>query len=119
MMKNTRQIGAYYEELATQYLEEKGYKILERNFYCRQGEIDLVAMDGAYLVFVEVKYRAGRGAGHPLEAVDVRKQNKISRAAVYYCYRHKIPDTRPCRFDVVSILDGEIEHIKNAFELYP
>ncbi len=118
-MKNTRQIGARYEELIAEYLQRQGYKIVERNFYCRQGEIDLIAVDDPYLVFIEVKYRTKYTAGHPLEAVGLKKQKKISRTAVYYCYSHKIPDTHPCRFDVVSILNGQIEHIKNAFELYP
>lgn len=114
---NKREIGTAYEDRAAQYLEQKGYQILERNYRCRQGEIDLVAMDGSYLVFVEVKYRSNRGKGHPAEAVNVRKQQRITRAAVYYCYKHRIPEDHPCRFDVVSILDSETEHIKNAFEM--
>lgn len=112
---NKRQTGAGYEALAARWLQERGYEILERNYRCRQGEIDLIARDGRYLVFVEVKYRSRTGAGHPAEAVDARKQERISRTAFYYCYAHGIPETQACRFDVVSILDDRIEHIQNAF----
>lgn len=115
---NKRQTGALYEEQAAEYLEKKGYHILERNYRCRQGEIDLIAKDGSYLVFVEVKYRHSRGKGHPAEAVDIRKQQRIARTAVHYCYKHRIREDHPCRFDVVSILDSETEHIKNAFEMH-
>lgn len=114
---NKRQTGADHEERAAGWLEEHGFRILERNYRCRQGEIDLIAMEGACLVFVEVKYRSGSRAGHPSEAVDARKQRRIARTAVHYCYKNKIPDTQACRFDVIGILGDEIEHLKNAFEL--
>lgn len=114
---NKRQTGADYEAQAAEWLEEQGFRILERNYRCRQGEIDLIAMDGACLVFVEVKYRSGSRSGHPGEAVDVRKQRRIARTAVHYCYKNKIPDTQACRFDVLGILGDEIEYYKNAFEL--
>lgn len=116
MQSSRRQTGAAYEELAAQWLTEQGYTILEKNFYCRQGEIDLIARDGRYLVFIEVKYRRDGQAGYPAEAVNRYKQRKISRAAVYYCHRHQIPEEQACRFDVISMLGDEVEHIKNAFE---
>lgn len=116
-MLNKRQTGAAYEERAARWLSEKGFVILERNYRCRQGEIDLIARDGRYLVFVEVKYRSGECAGHPAEAVHAQKQYRISRTALYYCYTHRIPEDQPCRFDVVTVLGDQIEHIKNAFEL--
>lgn len=115
MRMNKRQTGADQEVLAAVWLEKQGLRILEKNYRCRQGEIDLIARDGRYLVFVEVKYRKGIHTGHPSEAVDLRKQRKISRAALYYCYEHRIPETQACRFDVVSILDDKIEHIRDAF----
>ena len=62
--------------------KSSGMRILEKNYRCREGEIDLVAMDGSYLVFVEVKYRRDQHAGHPAEAVDARKQRKIVRTAM-------------------------------------
>ena len=74
---NRRKIGQEQEELAAKYLEEKGYEILERNYRIRTGEIDLIARDARYLVFIEVKYRKNLQMGDPLEAVDVRKQQRI------------------------------------------
>ncbi len=114
-MQNKRKTGAEYEEKAAAWLEKQGMRILERNYRCRQGEIDLIAMDGRYLVFVEVKYRKDLQSGHPAEAVDVKKQKKIARSAMYYCMERKISQDQPYRFDVVSILGDETEHIKDAF----
>lgn len=114
---NKRQTGAAYEEQAAKWLEARGYRILKRNYRCRQGEIDLIAEDGPYLVFIEVKYRKDGRTGHPAESVDVRKQRRITRTAMYYCYEHGVPETRACRFDVVSILQDKIEHMINAFEM--
>ena len=68
------------------------------------------------MVFVEVKYRRNKAAGHPAEAVTRHKQKKIIHAAEYYCWKHRIADTCPCRFDVIAILGDEVEHIRNAFE---
>lgn len=112
---NKRQEGCDQEALAAEWLKEQGFVIVEKNYRCSQGEIDLVARDGRYLVFIEVKYRKGPKKGHPAEAVDVRKQRRISRAAAVYCCQRKIPETQACRFDVVSILDRKIEHLKDAF----
>ncbi|MCI8585500.1 MAG: YraN family protein [Lachnospiraceae bacterium] len=112
---NKRKTGARYEEQAACFLEARGYRILERNFYCRQGEIDLVAEESGYLVFIEVKYRKSFRIGYPSEAVDGYKQRKLSRAAAYYCHKNRIPETRACRFDVVSILGEQVELIQNAF----
>ena len=69
---------------AAAYLKKKGYRILEANFRCRFGEIDLIARDGAYLVFIEVKYRSSLKDGDSLEAVNRGKQRKIIRVAEYY-----------------------------------
>lgn len=113
---NKRAVGTAYERQAGNYLEEQGYRILEYNFRCRSGEIDIIARDGEYLVFVEVKYRRSVKSGSPLEAVDYKKQRIISRAASYYCLTHGYGETTPCRFDVAAILGEEISVIKNAFE---
>ncbi|MCD8196023.1 MAG: YraN family protein [Lachnospiraceae bacterium] len=112
---NKRRVGAQYEDLAARCLEEKGYRILERNYRCRQGEIDLIALDGRCLVFVEVKYRRDGRSGDPAEAVNFRKQRRIIRTAAYYCYNKNIGESHPCRFDVVSVLGSEVRHIENAF----
>lgn len=113
---NKRAVGTAYEKQAGNYLEEQGYQILEYNFRCRRGEIDIVAKDGEYLVFVEVKYRRNAKSGSPLEAVDFKKQRIISRTASYYCLSHGYGETTPCRFDVVAILGEKIRVIENAFE---
>lgn len=115
MKNNQREKGAFWEKKAGEYLKSKGYEILEYNFRCRAGEIDIVARDGEYLVFCEVKYRSGTASGYPAEAVDARKQKVISKCALYYLMKHKNMEN-PCRFDVVSILDRDIQVIKNAFD---
>ncbi len=112
---NQRMVGSAHEACAAEYLTGCGYRILERNFRCRAGEIDLIARDGEYLVFVEVKYRRDPSAGDPLEAVDRKKQRKISRTAAYYCLRAGYGETTPCRFDVVAFRGEEIQLVKNAF----
>ena len=113
---NRREKGCQYEELAARYLISEGYQILERNYRIRSGEIDLIARDGAYLVFVEVKYRKNEESGSPLEAVDWRKQRTIIKVARYYLY-HMHYGEIPCRFDVVGICGDKIQHIKDAFTL--
>ncbi len=112
---NRRKIGSQYETLAADYLTGKNAAILERNFRCRQGEIDLILRDGDYLVFAEVKYRKTASMGLPEEAVHERKQQRIRRAAEYYLYKHRYGEDTPCRFDVISILGSEVTWIKNAF----
>ncbi len=109
-------MGTAYEKLAGVYLEQQGYEILEYNFRCRQGEIDIIARDGRYLVFVEVKYRADNAAGNPLEAVTAAKQRTISKVASYYCLTHGYGTYTPCRFDVAAILGEQIKVIQNAFD---
>ena len=115
MTYNKRQIGTEKEKLAGAYLEKNGYEIIEYNFRCKQGEIDIVAKDGEYLVFCEIKYRSSAKSGTPFEAVDYKKQRVISRCALFYIAKHRINDV-PCRFDVVSVTDKEIQVLKNAFE---
>lgn len=113
---SNRNRGVRYEELAADYLERQGFQILQRNFHSRFGEIDLIAKEGTYLVFVEVKYRATGSGGHPLEAVDIRKQRRIGKTADFYCLRYGYGEDTPCRFDVVGIIGDEVIHISNAFE---
>ena len=81
-MQNRRQIGTKEEALAAAFLEKQGYQILERNFRCRLGEIDLIARDGSTLVFVEVKYRKNADFGTPAEAVNRKKQLTICETAI-------------------------------------
>ncbi len=113
---NTRQVGDYNEARVCRALEKYGYTILERNYRVRQGEIDIVANDGEYLAFVEVKYRRAANAGDGFDAVDYRKQRQISKVAKFYMYSHGISLDCPIRFDVVSCGDNEIKLLKNAFD---
>ena len=114
--ENRRQTGSFYERKAGEYLEKQGYKILEYNYRCRAGEIDIVARDGEYLVFCEVKYRKDDKKGTPLEAVTLQKQRTISRCAMFYIMERGV-DGKACRFDVAGITGSEkkIELIRNAF----
>lgn len=111
--------GSCYERRAAEFLREKGLEIVEMNFRCRIGEIDLVARDGRYLVFVEVKYRSTKRQGTAVDAVGKEKQRVISKIAAYYLLTHCKNMDVPCRFDVVGIEGGEIHWIPNAFEYCP
>ncbi len=113
---NTREKGAQKEQQVCAYLLSEGVEILERNFRAGQGEIDVIGRDGSYLVFFEVKYRAGAGRGSAAEAVGSAKQRKICQVADYYRLRHQCSEDTPIRFDVVAI-DGErLRWIKNAYD---
>ena len=113
--KNRRKVGEEYEGRAADFLEKQGLRILERNFRCRQGEIDLIARDGRYLVFVEVKYRSGKGQGSGLEAVGRQKQHRIIRAAELFLIKNRLSVDTPCRFDVIAVDQGEIHWVPDAF----
>lgn len=112
--RNNRRVGGRYEEVAADFLKKQGLYIVEMNFRCKNGEIDLIARDGKYLVFVEVKYRSDQSSGWASSAVNYSKQLRISRAAAFYLIRHGYGEV-PCRFDVVAIDNKEIEWIQNAF----
>ena len=111
---NNKIIGAKGENLAINFLEKKGYKILQQNYVNTIGEIDIIAENKGVLVFIEVKYRASAKFGLPREAVTPHKQNKIRNVALGYIKLHNCFD-KPVRFDVVEVLDGNITHIEDAF----
>ena len=111
---NTRTVGRRGEDVAVDYLISQGYKILNRNYSCKIGEIDVVAWDGEFVVFIEVKARADTSFGMPREAVNWRKQKTIIKVAEYWLYKNKRTGV-PVRFDVVEILDGNVSHITDAF----
>ena len=115
MAYNKRKTGALYEQIAGAYLEKKGYEILEYNYRCKQGEVDIIAKDGEYLVFCEVKFRSGTGNGYPFEAVNYRRQQTLSRCALFYIVEKGLTYLS-CRFDVISILGEEITLFQNAFD---
>ena len=112
---NKRIIGKEKEELAAKFLARQGVKILEKNFSCRMGEIDLIGLDGDCIVFVEVKYRTNTDYGYPQEAVSKNKRRKIVLVSGYYRMRNGLGDGTNFRFDIVSILGDKIRWDKNAF----
>lgn len=113
---NRRRIGAEAEQLVKRYLAEHGFKILEMNYRCRQGEIDIIAKEEEYYVFIEVKYRTSTKYGMPQESVGIAKQRRICKAAQYYLYSQSLNEFTPVRFDVAAVLENKIVYYKNAFE---
>lgn len=115
-----QRIGKLGEDLAYQYLQKNNYKIIERNFTCRQGEIDIVAKDNRKkeLVLIEVKTRTNFKYGNPCEAVNKQKKKHIYYAGQYYIYKNRIKNI-PIRLDVIEIYikNGtyHLNHIRNAF----
>jgi len=113
-----RLLGDQGEREAARFLRRRGLRILVRGYHTPQGEIDLIARDGATLVFIEVK---SRRRGTPAEAVTPQKQKKLTLTALHFLKRHGLLEQR-CRFDVVAIVwpedhrRPEIEHIRDAFE---
>ncbi len=120
-MYQKHEIGKWGEDKACQYLEDNNYDIVERNFDCKQGEIDIIAWDkgGQELVFIEVKTRTNLYYGTPVDAVNLQKQKHIYSAAQYYIFLHKIKNVF-LRFDVIEVyVRGKyksiINHIKQIF----
>ena len=112
---NKRTIGNQKEEIAALFLTRHGVKILERNFACKLGEIDLICLDKGCFVFVEVKYRKNTNYGYPMEAVSKNKRRKIILVSGYYRMLKHFSDNISMRFDVISILGDKIRWDKNAF----
>lgn len=111
---NNRGMGIKGENAATNYIDKLGYKIIGRNVLMRHGEIDLIALDGEIIVFIEVKCRENLKFGTPIEAITPQKIRNLLSAAKQYIalnnlYEHDI------RFDVITVLRGKVEHIKDAF----
>lgn len=110
------------EQAAAKFLKRQGFRIVQRNYSTPWGEIDIVAVDGTTIVFVEVKTRSSLIAGRPEEAVTFDKQKKLTQMALAYLKKHKLLE-HPARFDVVAIVwpddarePQEIRHLRNAFE---
>ena len=116
---NCVETGRRGEDLAVVFLLDRGYRILERNWRQKTGEVDIIAEVGGILVFCEVKSRRSVWYGTGAEAVDRRKQQHIIRTALLYMQKFRIKDT-PCRFDIIEVMLGyagqpSLNHIKNAF----
>lgn len=111
---NTRAIGTQGESIAVEYLQKNGYKVLARNFNCRFGEVDIIALNNGYYVFVEVKSRNTMTFGLPREAVKPYKQHRIVDVAKYWLFKNRKTGV-PVRFDVVEVVDGVPSVIIDAF----
>jgi putative endonuclease len=107
-------LGGFGERLASEHYRAHGYAVLERNWRCALGEIDLICARGLTLVVCEVKARTGSAHGHPLEAVTALKQRRLRRLAATYL-RQQGRRWPQVRFDVVSVLDGTLEVVEGAF----
>ena len=107
-------LGGFGEKLAAAHYRARGYAVLERNWRCRMGEIDLICARGGTLVVCEVKARTGPAHGHPFEAVTAPKQRRLRRLAALYLRQQgrRWPEVR---FDVVSVLEGTLEIVEGAF----
>ena len=123
MKSRNRVKGDIGEKIASSWLEKnKNFIILDRNYSTRYGEIDIIAQDHDFYVFVEVKYRYGNTHGSPYEAVTPAKQDKIAKGALCYMQKNELDINVPIRFDVVEISEDKdsgakyIRHTENAFE---
>jgi putative endonuclease len=121
-LRTSKQIsGQLAEDLAQRHLQTHGLRLLHRNWTCRSGELDLVMLDGDTVVFVEVRYRRHAAWGGALQSVDLRKQQKLIKAAQLFLLKESRWARHPCRFDVVAIeaTTGTAEQpnwIRNAFD---
>ncbi len=119
-MSSRHETGEAGERAAEEHLRRRSYTIVARNYRCKGGEIDLVALHRGTVVFVEVRTRAAGGLVHPFESVDQPKRRRIVTAARHYISRNRLHD-HPVRFDLVAVYAaaGELrcEHLANAFDL--
>ena len=119
---NNRTVGKDGEALARTFLKSKGFRITEENYRCPFGEIDIIALDGGEVVFIEVKSRRTTAFGNPEESVNQKKMRKLSQVALHYLSDRGLQD-REARFDVVAVLiepgGSRIHHIPRAFDLSP
>ena len=114
-----QEIGKLGEDIAVNYLKQKGYKILDRNFECRQGELDIIAIDKNEMVFIEVKTRTSNRYGTPSESVNKIKQKHMLQTIKYYLYTRNLNDEF-VRIDVIEVYIKDnlykVNHIKKALE---
>lgn len=114
MFSFLRKQGNKAEDEAAKHLKTKGYKILERNYLCPLGEVDIIAQKDGRVIFVEVKQRSSSDFGGAAAAVTKAKQNKVAKAAVSYLKKSNLSYTG-IMFDIIAITEGRLEHIENAF----
>lgn len=119
MNKSHRKIGDEGEDIAAAYLESNGWHIIDRNYFFEKAEVDIVATDGTFIIFVEVKLRSDTFFGRPEEFVTPEKEKNIKKAAEAWVYERKM-ETALVRFDVIAIVqkkrsEPEISHFEDAF----
>ena len=117
---SSRTIGKQAEDIAADYLVNRGIKLIERNFYCRSGEIDLIAYDDKHVIFIEVRYRKNEKYMAVVETIDKQKCKKLVKTSEYYLNQNKNYRSYLCRYDVITITGmfnkPSIKWIKNAFQ---
>ena len=106
--------GSFYEDVCVEYLCENGFTIIKRNYRCKLGEIDIVAMKDNIIRFIEVKFRSSGSYGSALEAVDFRKQRRIMRAASCFLNEYGLNDVQ-CSFDVMTVENNEARYYFNCY----
>ncbi|MEW5791415.1 MAG: YraN family protein [Pseudomonadota bacterium] len=115
---STQEKGRASEDLALHFLQSRGHHLVARNFRCRRGELDLITLEAATLVFVEVRYRSHAGFGGAALSVDPRKQAKLIQAARYFLHQHPEHQHRDCRFDIIAFdTRRQPQWIQHAFEV--
>ena len=116
---NKKELGKFGEDLAAKFLEHNGYQIIERNYHCIYGEIDIICKKSNQIILVEVKARKSLKFGEPLEAITEKKRQKIIKTAYHFLTRHQLDLS--VRFDIITIRyisqeqGYKLAHIKNAF----
>lgn len=111
---NRREIGSFYENLCIEYLKKDDFEILEHNYRCKLGEIDIIARKDGIIRFIEVKYRKNNFFGYAINAVDKKKQNKIMRAAMWYLQQKNMDDSQ-CSFDIMTVENDKVEYYFNCY----
>ncbi len=117
---NKREIGDQHEAFAAKVISEAGFKLVERNYLCKLGEIDIIAKNQKQLVFIEVRYRKSELFGGALQSINLKKRRRICLAANHYLQTHKLTNKVACRFDVFAITGNlkqlSYQWIEAAFE---
>lgn len=109
--------GTEAEAAICHFLLQQGLKLIEKNYRCAGGEIDLIMQEHDMVVFIEVRLRENNSFGHPIETVTWYKQRKLTKAALLYLQKKQWLNKKNCRFDVVGVNNNQIEWIKNAFDM--
>jgi len=112
---NNRKVGFEGERKALKLLQKKGYKLIEKNFKCKIGEVDLIVERKKTLIFVEVKFRKNNKMGSPLEAVNMKKQRKIIKTSQFFLLLNNKYENYNKRFDVIGVTTNDMIHIEGAF----